>query len=246
MSVEKERWERAQEYERSYWTMRENQIATGVTSDLAWYQWRADQLVQTLRESGHAHLTHGTETVLEVGSGPVGIVSFFPAAVRIAVDPLAGFFNRNAALTVARGSGVSYLQAKGEELPVRDGRCRLVMLENCIDHVQDIDALMTEITRVLTGDGLLYLTVNCRTRLGFRVHRLLSRLEFDTGHPHTFTSKRVRELLSEYHFRTAFFHVASYREALRKDLGAGSRRSTVKGVLGVSEFLISAVGVLER
>ncbi|HWC75712.1 MAG TPA: hypothetical protein VG454_17430, partial [Gemmatimonadales bacterium] len=86
------RWHRAQQYERSYWASLASRIAAGSESQLDWYRWRADQLVTRLRTIGLARLTDGTARVVEVGSGPIGVVGFFPAAERVAIDPLDPYY----------------------------------------------------------------------------------------------------------------------------------------------------------
>jgi SAM-dependent methyltransferase len=114
-------------------------------------------------------------------------------------------------------------------------------MENCIDHVRDVTAAMRELKRALTPSGTLYFTVNCRTRRGFMVHRVLSRLRVDAGHPHTFTSNRAQRLLRDNGFKTLHFEMASYEAARRADLAAPERRARLKGFLGISEFVVSAV-----
>ena len=69
----------------------------------------------------------------------------------------------------------------------------------------------------------------------------LSRLRVDAGHPHTFTPRRARALLRDHGFTTLQFEVGSYEAARREDLAAPALRARLKGHLGVSEFLVSAV-----
>jgi SAM-dependent methyltransferase len=235
------RWQRAQQYERGYWESVASRIATGSVSQLDWYRWRADQLQQRLRTLGLGHLTDGSARVVEVGSGPVGVVGFFPARERVALDPLEPHYAANATLTALRSPTVQYRPGSVEALPVESGRYDLAIIENCIDHVRDVVAAIRELRRVLTGAGILYLTVNCRTPWGFVVHRALSRLRVDAGHPHTFTPRRARNLLREHGFGELQWEVESYRQARHADLVAPERRAKIKGLLGVSEFLVTAV-----
>ena len=101
----------------------------------------------------------------------------------------------------------------------------------------------TELRRVLVPAGVLYLTVNCRTRWGFLVHRALSRLRVDAGHPHTFTPRRAQALIGRSGFAIRSLEVGSYTEALWADLRSPETRSRIKGLLGVSEFLASAIAL---
>jgi SAM-dependent methyltransferase len=235
------RWQHAQGYERGYWESQASRIAEGSTSQLDWYGWRAEQLVLRLRALGLGRVTEGRARVIEVGCGPVGVAGFFPAAERVAVDPLESYYAANPTLTALRNPAVQYRQGSAEALPCDSGIYDVAIIENCIDHVRDVSAAMRELRRALRPDGTLYLTVNCRTSVGFVIHRTLSRLLLDPGHPHTFTPRRVHRLLQNHGFSTIDLEIGSYDEARRADLSAPERRTRLKALLGVSEFLASAV-----
>lgn len=235
------RWQRAQRYERDYWESLACHIAAGSVSQLDWYRWRAEQLVLRLRSLNLAHLTDGPARVIEVGCGPIGVVGFFPAAERVAIDPLEPYYASNATLTALREPTVDYRAGSVEALPCESHRYDLAIMENCIDHVRDVAAAMRELRRALSAAGTLYLTVNCRTRFGFAVHRALSRLRVDAGHPHTFTPGRVNRLLRNHRFTTLQLEAGSYADARRADLAAPERRARLKAMLGISEFIVSAV-----
>ncbi|HTK57097.1 MAG TPA: class I SAM-dependent methyltransferase [Gemmatimonadales bacterium] len=239
--VSLQRWGSAQEYEIGYWERQAQAIADGAMSQLEWYRWRAEQLGERLRALDLGHLADGSARVIEVGSGPVGVASFFPARRRVAVDPLADRYARLPGLTALRSPEVTYLKGVGEELPAETGGFDIALIENCIDHVRDIDAVMRELHRVLRPSGILYLTVNCRTRWGYLMHRTLSRLNVDRGHPHTFTPDRARRLLTHRAFELLWFETGSPHEARREDLSSPDPKTRLKGVLGVSEFVASAV-----
>ena len=236
-----ERWRTAQRYEKEYWEKLGERIAARASSQFTWYQWRADQLIDRLRHLQLDQLVDGQARVIEIGSGPVGLVAYFPAVERVAVDPLENFYAGNKALAALRNPSVEYRQGAGEQLPCESGRYDLAIIENCIDHVHDVTAVMGELARVLKPQGVLYLTVNCRTRWGYLVHRLLSSLRIDAGHPHTFTPTRAKNMLQNGVFRLLSCEVASYFEALRGDLQCRSTRARIKALVGVSEFLVTAV-----
>ena len=235
------RWKRAQQYERGYWESQATQIADGVLPQLNWYKWRAEQLVNRLNALGLGALTDGRARVIEVGSGPVGVVGFFPAVERVAIDPLESYYASNRTLTALRNPAVEYRQGSVESLPCDNGRYDLAIIENCIDHVRDVHAGMGELKRALRANGTLYLTVNSRTSWGFLAHRALSRLKIDAGHPHTFTPRRVHALLNGHGFKEFQFEVGSYTEARREDLTAKNRRARLKGLIGISEFVVTTV-----
>jgi SAM-dependent methyltransferase len=235
------RWQSAQQYERGFWESLATRIAAGSVPQLDWYRWRANRLVLRLRTLGLGYLTEGQARVIEVGSGPIGVVGFFPGSERVAIDPLEPYYAGNATLTALRVPSVEYRQGSVESLPCESARYDLAIMENCIDHVQDVTTAMRELKRALSATGMLYLTVNCRTAWGFLMHRALSRLRLDAGHPHTFTPRRTRRLLRDHGFRELEFEAGSYRDARRADLAAPEQRAHLKGLLGVSEFLVSVV-----
>ena len=239
------RWQRAQQYERGYWETLAGRIASGSVSQLNWYGWRAEQLGIRLRASGLSQLVDGSARVVEVGCGPIGVVSFFAAAQRVAVDPLESYYGANPTLASLRNPAVDYREGRVESLPCASGQFDLAIIENCIDHVRDVQGGMRELRRVLRPGGALYLTVNCRSKWGFVMHRALSRLRIDAGHPHTFTPPRARALLASHGFRIIDFQVGSYAEARDEDLHASERRARIKGLLGISEFVASAVALCE-
>jgi SAM-dependent methyltransferase len=235
------RWKTAQRYEQGYWAGQAAQIAAGATSQLSWYQWRSDQLIKRLRRCGFDALTGGEATVLEVGGGPVGVASFFPSYRAVLVDPLESFYGSNEVLRKLRNPRAEYVSGRGEALPVESGAFDLVIIENCIDHVQDAWGVMQELGRALRPDGVLYLTVNCRSNWGYVVHRTLSSLRLDPGHPHTFTPPRVAGMLRRHGFEPVDTEVGSYEDAYREDKQSPSRKARLKALLGVSEFVTSAI-----
>jgi len=241
--VTSSRWKRAQEYEQSYWAQQARRITEGDAEALTFYQWRSERLAEELRRLGRSDLLSGEARIAEIGCGPVGISPFFPGARRVAVDPLEPFYRDQPALCALRDPSVEYREGVGEALPLEDGAVELVIMENCIDHTRDVDAVMAEIVRVLTPGGVLYLTVNCRTPLGFVVHRALSRLQLDAGHPHTFTAGRARALVEDHPgFKLMEARNGSFWEAFRGDLVSEGMRGRAKALMGVSEFVATVFG----
>ena len=235
------RWKTAQRYEQGYWANQAEQIATGATSQLNWYQWRSDQLLQRLRRCGFADLTGGAAKVVEVGGGPVGVASFFPSARAVLVDPLESFYGSNDVLRKLRNPHAEYVSGRGESLPVETGTFDLAIIENCIDHVQDARGVMQELWRALRRAGTLYLTVNCRSKWGYVMHRTISSLRLDPGHPHTFTPPRVAALLRHHGFEPLDTEIGSYEQARREDKASPTRRARLKAFLGVSEYVTSVI-----
>lgn len=150
-------------------------------------------------------------------------------------------------LTRLRDPTVDYLPGVGEELPFQDDHFDLVIIENCIDHVEDPDLVMSEIRRGLRTDGIAYLTVNCRSRWGYVVHRLLSRFRIDPGHPHTYTANRVRQsLMMSTGFEIVRMNTGQFLDAWLEDLRDPKVRRRLKAVMGVSGYVATVLATPQQ
>lgn len=238
--ISQDRWEKAQEYEQGFWEGVAERVAAGSYGQIDFYEWRAGELLKKLEAAG---LPAPSETsgIVELGSGPVGVLGFLPGHDRVAVDPLNRYYSSNDKLTELRNPAVTYLSAPGEDVPLESGKYDMVIMENCIDHTQDPDTVMSEIHRLLAPNGILYLTVNARSRPGYWVHRFLARYALDPGHPHTYTEGRFKKMIERHGFDVVQFEAGSWAKAWWDDLITNRVKSRMKGVLFVSEHLLSAV-----
>jgi SAM-dependent methyltransferase len=227
------RWVKAQQYEQAFWQRLGEDIAAGTREHLDWYNWRARQLERFMDATGAPRTN---ERVLEIGSGPVGIVNFLDWGHRYAIDPLEHFYRTKPTLVGLRNPGVTYVDGTGERLPFENESCSLVIIDNVIDHTFAPGKILEEIHRILRADGHLYLSVNVHTQWGFLLHTLLAVLQIDQGHPYTFTSRALRDLLAANRFAVLKERVDDYEAAKREDRGSASFKARVKGYSGLSEF----------
>jgi ubiquinone/menaquinone biosynthesis C-methylase UbiE len=228
------RWQKAQEYERGFWKRLGESIEVGTTGQLDWYRWRAARLEELLALVPGSKPTDGK--VLEIGSGPIGIVNFLEWGERYAIDPLESFYRQQPSLVKLRNPGATYLSGSGERLPLNDASCALVIIDNVIDHTYEPDKIIQEISRVLEPSGRLYLSVNVHTRWGAFLHNLLAVLHIDKGHPYTFTSNSLRLLLTRGGFTSLLEQVGDYGDATQADRKSRRVTDRVKGYTGLSEF----------
>lgn len=228
-----DRWQEAQQYEQAFWERLGDDIAAGTGESLQWYQWRARELEKFMAAAGAAR---PNGKVLEIGSGPIGIVNFLGWGERYAIDPLEHFYRTRPALIALRDPGVSYVSGSGERLPFEDGSCALVIIDNVIDHTYSPGAILDEIRRVLQPGGHMYLSVNVHTPWGFLLHSALAFMHIDKGHPYTFTSETLRRMVRRHQFDVLTEVVGDYRAARRADRTAASSRARIKGYSGLSEF----------
>lgn len=94
--------------------------------------------------------------VLDVGCGPRGSLEWAAgAARRVGLDPLA---DRYRGLGIDRHA-MEYVAAAAERMPFEDASFDVVASLNSLDHVDDVDAAVAEITRVAAPGSTWLLTV---------------------------------------------------------------------------------------
>jgi SAM-dependent methyltransferase len=125
-------------------------------------------------------------SAVEIGGGP------FPAITAVrhgwrraaAVDPLARAYAEEGLLVTACES-VVHVEAPGERVPLPGGFADLVVIENCLDHVDDPAAVVAEMSRLLRPGGLVWLFVDLSTHV-------------DAMHPHPMTESRLTALMAAF------------------------------------------------
>lgn len=234
------RWKLAQNYEKSYWQKTADRIASGTRDQFHWYEWKAKEMEKKLGNWLPVDRKQGAR-VLEIGGGPIGIVSFLGWGERFAIDPLEEFYRSNQVLSQLRKSEVNYRVGTGERLPFDDKSFSLVIIDNVIDHVRNAEAVMKDIHRVLADDGILYLAVNIHTSWGGLMHFILSKAGIDKGHPYTFTVNRIRSFIRKNGFTAISDTMNDYHEARAQDRQSASLKDRIKGYTGLSEFVYYSV-----
>jgi ubiquinone/menaquinone biosynthesis C-methylase UbiE len=98
---------------------------------------------------------------VSLGAGCTGDLTTFPAAVKIAIDPLLRIYQQLGMLVDDEaGSPTTYLSIRAEELPLVDECADLVVCRNALDHMPDPGLALDEIWRVLKNDGALFVSVD--------------------------------------------------------------------------------------
>jgi SAM-dependent methyltransferase len=234
------RWRKAQRYEQSYWQNKADKIASGSIEQLHWYEWKANEMERNIEEVGKID-TKQFNKVLEIGSGPIGIVSYCKWGERYTLDPLEDFYRSNHELSRLRDGSVHYCKGVGEELPFQNSWFSLVILDNVIDHVRNAEGVLEEAHRVLAPNGVLYLAVNIHTTWGYYLHRLLSKLNIDRGHPYSFNERIINCFIRKLHFDILYEKHDNYYSNREKDRKSDLLKERIKGYTGLSEFIYYAV-----
>jgi SAM-dependent methyltransferase len=223
---ELERWRVAQEYEQDHWRKLASRILDG-RADLRWYRWKAER---TLSRLGACRAILPADAVIaEVGSGPVGQAGFLPGSRHIAVDPLSEYFEQHESLLRERPSNVEYLAGRGEELPLPDSSCDLVVIDNCLDHCESPNRVLAEIRRVLRPGAYLYLTLNVRSAIGRRVREIAETLvQVDKGHPHSYHTALLKATIAREGFAELDAWLQPWSRSIAEAWQDGRLRSSVK------------------
>lgn len=189
--MERSKWEVTQEAERRYWQSwidsesKERQKA--LRSYWRWYLDFVAQYVPLKREN----------RILDIGSGPDGIINYVNADQRFALDSLMDFYSSNFELSPE----VVWKKGVMENIPFTDGYFDIVFTTNTLDHTWQPEKGLREIRRVLKNGGFLVLTVNCCGPL-HKLYRLFKEKigRADKYHPHTFSPNEVIRLISDVGF----------------------------------------------
>lgn len=104
----------------------------------------------------------GDKTVLTVGCGCTGDLSAWPAAAKIAVDPLLYTYQKLGMLIEDEPGTIQTLclSLGIADLPLLDESVDLVVCRNALDHMPDPRTGLEQFWRVLKPDGLLFLSVD--------------------------------------------------------------------------------------
>ncbi len=162
--------------------------------------WSKMLLDEVLSYCGHEQEWVEDKTVASIGCGCSGDLAVWPAATKIAVDPLLYVYQKLGMLVedAADTPRTIYLAVGAEELPLLDECADLVLCRNALDHMLNSKQGLKQIWRILKNDGLLFLSVDIggeptpdeptvfsQESLTSLLHEQFHVLKFTTGHkPH--------------------------------------------------------------
>lgn len=161
----------------------------GVTSIEEYQDWLESFYRVSLAGFGFATGYFRKAAIVEIGSGPFGMLGCIPHARGLAIDPLmssfAGYMRqywRKSPIRVA---------SMGEELPARSGTFDAALAINTLDHTLEPEKILKEVYRVLKPGALFIINNNVKSRAGKSVGSFGERFKIsrltEVFHPHAFT-----------------------------------------------------------
>jgi SAM-dependent methyltransferase len=170
------RYEQAQQAERKYWSTRDRRILELSAKEYfysGYYEWKEHRdllnpfRVRPSRPQNFQIAPDDMEgsAVLDVGCGPTSAsISLVHCAEVHVVDPLVDFHREVQPFGWEYFNSVS--SGGAEELAFASESFHFVYCWNVLDHVQDADRILREITRVLVPSGELLLGAHVRSERG--------------------------------------------------------------------------------
>ena len=151
-----------------------------------WQRERLDELASFLGLRGAGELASwcAARSVVEIGAGPYPSIAAAHWKRAVAIDPLAdGYTSEDLLPKDCFCDEVTYLASPGESVPLPSGFADIVVIENCLDHVDEPRAVVKEIWRLLKPGGMMWLLVDL---MNYSDHM----------HPNPFSEVTLRALLA--------------------------------------------------
>ncbi len=182
--VSDQRWRLAQQHEGEYWTSIKEQGYRGLTA-AEFEAWHPIVQLWNLHYLGHSLDWYVDKTVVEIGCGPLGVVSGLRVGRRIGIDPLLPIYQD---LWDLGSHNCEYLAAQAEQIPLPARTADVVICLNVLDHVQLPTQVLEEIRRILKDDGELFLSLDLEG-------------QDEQCHPHGLDLARITGLLAAIGFQ---------------------------------------------
>jgi SAM-dependent methyltransferase len=167
----------------------------------AWQRERIAELGQFLGLDGPEATARwcAQRSAVEIGAGPFPSVAAARWKRAVAIDPLAdGYTAEDLLPKECHCDEVTYIAAPGEAVPLPGEFADVVVIENCLDHVDDPRVVVHEIARLLKPGGLLWLLVDL---MEYRDHL----------HPNPFSEKSLRALLASEGFAVVKDRISDHK-----------------------------------
>lgn len=217
-----DKWKFAQEYELPYQTGKAadveftKTICAEAASFTAYFEESLEKFVHLDKD----------DRVLEIGSGPTGLIFFMRSGKRFAVDPLLEHYERAFAELIDY-TGTDCIAGIGEALPFKEESFDMIIIHNVLDHTDSPKTVLREARRILKKDGHVYIGINTYAASVYIMSRLfaawwsmfpgfiLTRVYPDVfrAHPHLMSKKELGKSIDAAGFRVVYHNSRTRAEA---------------------------------
>lgn len=226
------RWKLAQNYEQNWWQNQAEKM------DLSFYKGFADQVLEAIIP----YLTIQPDThILEIGSGAAGIITHLNSDYRFAIDPLEEFYSGIKKFSDYRDKNVIYKTGAGENLPFEKEFFDLIIIDNVLDHCDNPALVLDEVKRVLKKNGIVFLRQNTYHLWGKFIRIIMEFFKIDKGHPHTFTKRGLKKIISGKNFVILSSNRGSYLKTWLKEIKSRRLLDKIKALLLVNRDKVTLV-----
>lgn len=214
------------------------------------------------RDIGSTQVERVLEVGCSVGFNCIGLARIFPDAQIYGIEPDREAIEVGSAMASEKGLNALHFQSGfGESLPFDEGFFDLVVCHTVIEHVYNVDAVISEIARVLSPQGLLHLEapnyiwpyephlgIWCIPLFGKKLTRLCAHIQ-NKGHQIGYLEHlkfihpaRLERLYSEHNLvwenrvEKKLDSIFSGDLAAARSYGASAKLLNVMGKLGVSRI----------
>jgi len=119
------------------------------------------QLREFLEVAGRGEGWLEGKSVVTIGAGCTGDLSAWPAARKIAADPLMLVYQRlEMLIDDVCGVATEFITASAENLPLLDACADIVYCRNALNHIADPTAAVDEAARILNPGGVFFVDVD--------------------------------------------------------------------------------------
>lgn len=194
--VSSKRWEIAQEAEKEFW---QNKYPGEVMQIELGDKYFKKSKILLKKWSKFIKINKKTK-ILQIGCGPLDLINYLKGMKRYSLDPLADFYKEKFPVDYKKANLV---KGVGEDLPFKDEFFDIVLLPNVLDHTVNPEKVLSEIKRVLKKDGIFYFDIYFYQKGFLQLARAwafskkFKKKIFNPAHPHMFTLKKVKSLLSK-------------------------------------------------